>query len=167
MKLKLLVSGIFVLLHCFSSLGQNFTNDDQWSADRTQEILREIALPQTGKEISPFVSNNVYIAQVGEGNATYVNISAKESSLDINQEGGYNTVSIEANVRSVEGTIIQNGNNNFALNLASDTNLDVPINIRQDGNGLNFESYGVNSIGSKLKFEMTGDANSIIVRNFK
>ncbi|MDT0646768.1 hypothetical protein RM545_08705 [Zunongwangia sp. F260] len=166
MKLRLLFSGVFIIINCLSSLGQDIVVDDISSADkRNSKIIREIQV-HAEKIISPFVSNNIYIAQVGEGNSSYVNMTAEDSNLNLNQEGSYNTIHLEAHVRSMEGTVTQNGNSNFVLNLASDPNLDVPINVRQNGNNLNFESYGVNSIGSKLMFQMTGDANSIIVRNF-
>ena len=69
--------------------------------------------------------------------------------------------------KNLDGTIIQNGDNNNAFDFTVNSNQDVSANLLQQGDKLHFERYGANSISNNLKIIQTGETRSIIVRNFQ
>lgn len=112
-------------------------------------------------------NDDIFIAQVGEGNSSNVNIVSRETSLSLAQFGDENFTSINVNVKDFEGDLLQNGNRNYSATLAHDPNMDLKLGVKQNGNQNHFISHGTNSIGSNLQLNISGDQQTIIVRNFK
>ena len=111
-------------------------------------------------------NNTVFIQQIGTNNQIFSNITAQSSDIRIVQNGNQNLVDIDENANDIQKLIIQNGNNNtitdFSFNPGAATNLD----IIQEGNNILFERFGSNELSNSLRFRITGDNRTVIVRGF-
>lgn len=167
-KYLLLIFFGFSMFH-LSSAQNSLTSAYPISLSDMEELIKIISSQQatTGSEQIESSYPGVYLQQIGDRNSASVDISSKQIDLQLVQNGNDNFLGIWATARTVEGNVIQNGNNNFAFDFADDPDLELPLNLSQTGDGHHFESHGINSIGNKLKFNMTGDSRMIIVRNFK
>ena len=110
---------------------------------------------------------NIYILQVGFDNKSKVNIISDKIDFSLYQNGRSNDNFINVNSKEVSGKVIQTGNYNSVLAIGSEPKTVFNLNILQNGNDHQFESFGSNSIGNNLKVEMTGEFQTVIVRNFK
>jgi hypothetical protein len=110
---------------------------------------------------------NIYILQVGFDNKSKVNIISDKIDFSLYQNGRGNDNFINVNSKEVSGKVIQTGNYNSVLAIDSEPKTVFNLNILQNGNDHQFESFGSNSIGNNLKVEMTGESQTVIVRNFK
>lgn len=141
---------------------------------RAQNIIKS-DLIQNERSINLFLDqqknvtegNTVVVEQVGNNNITYSFTFTGKNELRLFQYGDDNEISVLANARKLEGEIVQNGYNNYSFDFVHDSRQDLEIGLIQEGNNHHFERHGSNSIGNHLKFKMSGDSNSIIVRNFK
>lgn len=112
-------------------------------------------------------SSGIFITQVGDYNRANAAVSAAENQLALKQGGTANIIELRANVKQLEGEVVQQGSGNYILDFFNDPKLEVPLGVKQTGNNLHFERHGTNSIGSKIKIDMNGSSRSVIVRNFK
>ena len=117
--------------------------------------------------VNPSHSHHVFIEQVGSYNVVETEVLSENSNLELNQYGNENTILIDVLSKSTTGEIIQTGNHNYSFDFAHDPAQEVNLDLIQNGNGHHFERHGSNSIGNNLKFNMTGESQTIIVRNFK
>lgn len=110
--------------------------------------------------------NSVFIQQVGTNNTVLSNIVAESSDIKIFQNGDQNTVEINESAKEIEKIITQNGNNNSVIDFSLNPNISTNLELIQEGSNLIFERYGTNELSKNLKFKMTGEARTIIVRSF-
>ncbi|WP_029035191.1 hypothetical protein [Salinimicrobium terrae] len=115
----------------------------------------------------PSTGHQVFIEQIGSYNVVEAKVVSEKNNLNINQHGNQNTILMEVMSKSTTGNITQTGHQNYSLDFANDPTQEINLDLTQNGNGHHFERYGSNSIGNNLKFEMTGESQTIIVRNFK
>ncbi len=110
--------------------------------------------------------NAVFIQQIGTNNSVSSNIVAKSSDIRIVQNGNENKVEIEETAKEIEKLITQTGTNNSVIDFSFNSNLSTTLELIQEGDNLIFERFGTNELSKSLKFKMTGDAKTIIVRSF-
>ncbi|WP_299608161.1 hypothetical protein [uncultured Aquimarina sp.] len=156
-------------------LGENIyaqNNDDQdeslvESQERfiTLNQLQNNSVVQAQRE--SFMNNNsVFIQQVGTNNQVFSTITAQTSDIRLNQNGEQNLIDINETSRDIEKFITQNGNNNRVIDFSFNPEVSTNLEILQDGDNLSFEKFGSNELSNNLKFKMTGNARTIIVRSF-
>ncbi|MCF4102048.1 hypothetical protein L1I30_10250 [Gillisia sp. M10.2A] len=149
------------IITTISAEGYSTTNLQEWtlfSQNRPADALLANRYQQ---------GNQIYIQQIGDGNIVESNINAKKSDVEFSQDGNDNFINLTANVKSLVADVEQNGNNNYFLDSVNSPTSNISINLTQNGDNLLFERYGSNSIGDNIRFNMTGDSKSIIVRNYK
>lgn len=110
--------------------------------------------------------NAVFIQQIGTSNAVLSTIIAESSDIKILQKGDQNLVEINESAREIEKSIIQTGNNNSVTDFSFNPDISTNLELIQEGNNLIFERFGSNELSKNLKFKMSGDARTIIVRSF-
>lgn len=110
--------------------------------------------------------NSVFIQQIGVNNSVFSNVIAESSDIKIFQSGKDNSVEINESAKVVEKIITQNGNNNAIRDFSFDPNISTNLELIQDGNNLIFERLGSNELSKSLRFRMSGEAQTIIVRSF-
>ena len=170
MKLKFFLFVFFGFFICHASFTQSSLRGESRVSLLAMEELIKIAPSQAasfGNEQIKSSNTGVYLQQIGDGNSVTADISSNQIGLQLTQQGNDNFSGIWATAQAVEGNLVQNGNSNFAFDFADDPSLGHSLNLSQNGNGHHFESYGTNSIGNKLEFNMSGNSEMIIVRNFK
>ena len=110
--------------------------------------------------------NAVFIQQIGTSNIVLSTIIAESSDIKITQKGDQNLVEINESAREIEKSIIQTGNNNSVTDFSFNPDISTNLELIQEGNNLIFERFGSNELSKNLKFKMSGDARTIIVRSF-
>ncbi|MHA7058411.1 hypothetical protein ACWGOQ_0014405 [Aquimarina sp. M1] len=165
--LCLIVCSLFI---CGNSNAQNRENQDE-SLVESQE--RFITLNQLQNNTSVQVarenrvSNNaVFIQQIGTGNQVFSNIVAQSSDIRLSQNGERNLIEIDETSKEIEKIITQNGTNNIVTDFSFNPDISTSLELMQEGNNLSFERFGSNELSKNLKFTMTGNNRTIIVRSF-
>ncbi len=111
-------------------------------------------------------NNIVFIQQIGTGNQVFSNITAQASDIRLQQNGEQNLIDINETSREIEKFISQNGDNNVVIDFSFNPDISTNLELIQEGNNLSFERFGSNELSKNLKFKMTGNARTIIVRSF-
>jgi len=110
--------------------------------------------------------NTVFIRQIGANNSVISSITSESSDISIIQNGNQNIVEIEENSREIEKVITQLGDNNLIRDFSFDPNQSTNLELIQEGSNLIFERFGTNELSRSLKFKMTGDSKTIVLRSF-
>jgi len=110
--------------------------------------------------------NSVFIQQIGTSNQVFSNVTAESSDIKIFQNGNDNNIEINESARLIEKTITQSGNNNSVVDFSVNPDISTNLELIQEGNNLNFERFGSNELSKNLKFKMSGNARTVIVRSF-
>lgn len=121
---------------------------------------QKIAIPTT------IASNQVFIQQIGNDNKIDSRIKANKSNTNLFQNGSGNELFLKVNADDFKGNLQQIGDNNKIYDNIYAPNEQIELNLTQRGDNNKFQKFGSNSISNKLKFETSGNSQTIIVRNF-
>jgi hypothetical protein len=162
---------VFFLFFSFSIAYAQMVKEESQIVTTDQDKF--IALSQ-GNDISsktgnPSLSdgvNTVFIQQMGTGNTVLSNSIAASSNIKIIQKGDQNLVEINEFSRRIEKSIMQTGNNNAVIDFSFNPDVSTNLELIQEGNNHIFERFGSNELSKNLKFKMSGNARTIIVRSF-
>ncbi|MEW7292486.1 hypothetical protein [Aquimarina sp. 2304DJ70-9] len=171
MKNTILYSLMFVFLSVVGTYAQNNDEDQILVTDQDKFIaLSQVdnLLSQGARNQSSISEgiNSVFIQQIGANNTVFSNIVAESSDIKIFQNGNENTVEINESSKEIEKVITQNGNNNSVVDFSFNPEISTNLQLLQEGDNLIFERFGSNELSKNLKFKMSGDAKTIIVRSF-
>lgn len=111
------------------------------------------------------LQNTIYVEQIGSNNTISSFQKSNLSDIQLNQYGIGNTIINTVNAPSIQQYILQYGNQNSIVNNLYSQTL-IHNTIVQKGNKLNLFNYGNNSISNNLKIYMTGNDNTLIIKNF-
>ena len=107
--------------------------------------------------------NSVFISQIGDYNKTYSQTQSNRSYLQLVQHGNSNEIDLNINAPSINGKVLQYGNNNSVLDYIYYTNQDVQLNVIQNGDNLSINRIGANSLSNKLQLVQEGSFKSITI----
>ncbi|WP_103863566.1 hypothetical protein [Aquimarina sp. I32.4] len=140
------------------------TNQDKFIAiSQVNDVLSQNDRNKT----SVVTGNNVvFIQQIGIDNTVFSNVVAESSDIRIIQKGDHNKIDINESARTIEKVISQTGTNNSVIDFSFNSDIATKLELLQEGNDLIFERFGSNELSKNLKFKMSGDARTIIVRSF-
>lgn len=161
--MKNIYFSFILLLLCFNF--QLIAQDD--FAKSQSQILIGLNFQTLAQDNYKQVNNEVFINQIGNGNQVSTTIRSLENKSVYIQKGNYNNIYSNVNAKTYTSSIVQNGDRHKAFNFANSPEQDLSLELNQQGNSNHFEQFGSNSIGNKMKFQMAGNARSLIVRNFK
>ncbi|WP_109097854.1 hypothetical protein [Aquimarina sp. AU58] len=171
-KTILIQALVFFIFFTFSNgYTQNLKGESELSVtdqDKFITLSQVNNVLSVGAESSPLSNgvNAVFIQQIGTSNAVLSTIIAESSDIKILQKGDQNLVEINESAREIEKSIIQTGNNNSVTDFSFNPDISTNLELIQEGNNLIFERFGSNELSKNLKFKMSGDARTIIVRSF-
>lgn len=160
---KIIFLTFFVFLFSMDGFAQIEVKDDlkAFQILESQESVKNVSN-------NPRVTGNqIFIEQVGRDNVINFEIVASKSEVRYNQNGEGNVIDASIMANTYNSEIFQNGSDNRIIDEITSSTDNVVLNLTQDGQFQNFERYGSNSIGDKLEFNMSGNFNSLIVRNYK
>ncbi|MDH7444630.1 hypothetical protein [Aquimarina sp. 2201CG14-23] len=165
---------LYIAVFCLFIVGNTYAqNTENANASLVESQERFITLNQLESNTSAqiarenMVGNNaVFIQQIGTGNQVFSTITAQTSDIRLNQNGEQNLIDINETSREIEKFITQNGNNNTVTDFSFNPDVSTSLEILQEGDNLSFERFGSNELTKNLKFKMTGNARTIIVRSF-
>jgi len=135
---------------------QQFITINQLQSNTASQIVRE----------NTAGTNAVFIQQIGTNNQVYSNITAQSSDIRLQQNGEQNLIDINETSREIEKFVTQNGSNNTITDFSFSPDISTSLEIVQEGNNLTFERFGSNELSKNLKFRMSGNDRTIIVRSF-
>ncbi len=168
---------VFAILLCAASglEAQTFANStNQTPASEsfsTQDGLTNFISSQTTqRSVAPLTTNqadtSVMISQVGSNNEITANTQSTSGSVALIQQGDDNTTYTDVSATELQTTVIQNGNNNNYLNFNVFTKDFSETTVIQNGNNQNLIRHGGNALSDKLKVNMQGQGQSVIIRSF-
>lgn len=108
-------------------------------------------------------SNFVRISQIGDFNASSVNVRSNNTALNIIQNGSNNVVDIDKSANQIQENIIQSGNDNYIKDASLYSNQNISQQFSQYGDNLSLYNYGSNSISNSMSIIQTGSQKSIII----
>lgn len=127
-------------------------------------------IENTGNNIgntNPQNNRNVaIIQQVGTNNRAFTNTASHSSNVQFLQVGNDNSVVSINRADNVIERVAQRGVNNSVLNFSLRNLNTSTLNVRQTGSNLKLEKFGSNAQTIGLKFRMTGNNQTIVVRSF-
>ncbi|WP_282081281.1 hypothetical protein [Aquimarina algiphila] len=161
----------FIVLSSSVSYAQDIKEEDQFfGSDKDKFItLSQVNNTLSQTEDRTSVSNGinaVFIQQIGANNVILSNINAESSDIKIIQNGDDNKVEINESSRDINKIITQTGNNNAVIDFSFNPDISTNLELIQEGNNLIFERFGSNELSKNLKFRMSGDARTVIIRSF-
>ncbi|APX99642.1 hypothetical protein CLV86_2681 [Lacinutrix venerupis] len=168
---------VFILLLFVLQLGWSQT----YSADEDNDT--EASTELNGQEVSQsffdsyfdttpnetlntITGNSVAITQVSSFNTAVVKVASRASDINISQNGDANNVNLTYQVDAVVADLEQNGDNNTILDYVIDPSAKVSLELKQNGDDLNFERFGANNISKNIKFTQTSASPTVIIRSF-
>jgi len=152
---------------CFSQQGEldSYSSDIFNSEQESLNLLSSLNLNQLSND--NFVLNNqensILIQQIGDYNTVYSKTQSSQSILILTQNGDYNNIELQVTAPTINGTVIQNGNNNSVSDNIYYSNLDVLLNVIQNGDNLSVNRIGVNSLSNKVQLVQEGRFKTITV----
>lgn len=168
---------IYLLVLCFLvtqlSLGQTYSSEEESNNEAVTLNGTNVSegvfnsFFDTNTASTPVQGSAVFLTQIGEDNQARVRVSAQASDINILQNGNDNDVNLEYQVKSVFTDLQQNGNNNYILDYSIETNQEISLDLKQNGDNLTFERFGTNEISKNIKFTQTTASPIIIIRSFK
>ncbi len=119
-----------------------------------------------GPSAQEIQGNAVFLKQVGDFNKAAVITKTENSAIKIVQNGNYNRTGLLYWTETAYADLQQNGDYNTIKDFVINPNLDVNLELIQNGDDLYFERFGANNLTKSMKFIQTDASPSIIVRSF-
>ena len=155
------------LIFVFSANAQTY--NDASELEGFNEKSAEMSFLSSQNSLSTIskapTSNNIFINQIGSDNNAIVDIKSDYADLRIAQKGYNNDLYYQVSAATIQGSLVQNGDNNSIFHTNPFEIKSHEAQILQNGNNQNVEWTGSNSISEKVKMTMQGDNQTIIVRN--
>ena len=162
-KILSVLLSVFAVCFCFT----------QETTPESSSLNQYNLHPQSYYIISQQLQNNtqvlqniVYVEQIGNNNTINSYQKSNISNIQLRQYGLDNTIINYADAPEISQYFLQFGNQNSIINNLYSPTL-INNSVIQLGNNLNLVNYGNNSISNNLKIYMTGNDNSLIIKNFK
>ncbi len=109
--------------------------------------------------------NKVFISQIGALNRAAVSVKSEASEIRLTQDGDENFAGLDYDVKTVITAITQKGNRNVVFDIVKDRNADVALDLEQQGDNLNFQRLGTNTLTESLQFFQTEASPYLVIRS--
>ena len=113
------------------------------------------------------VSNEIFIRQVGNNNQFTSEIRSARSNVSAFQQGNNNEAYVNLEAVLIDEFILQRGSNNVFYDIGSGLKLYHSGQIIQNGTNQRLLFLGNNSLSDRIKVNMKGNNQTVIVRNIK
>src|SRR5690606_21444382 len=102
---------------------------------------------------------------IGEYNTTSIRTRTNASEINVLQNGNSNDANLDYIANTAVTDVIQNGDFNSIRDFVSKPDMDLSLDLIQDGNNLNFVREGANELTKSIKFRQSEASPSLIVRS--
>ena len=164
---------VALILGCFGLSAQTYSEPEKEIEEEEEFLLGVPAFSdffsssdQASSRIQSIESNSVVLRQIGDFNKATVVTSTEKSELILQQNGDRNRLSLLYDTRAVFADISQRGNENVLKDFVIDPEIDVTLELQQEGDGLYFERFGANNLTKSIRFNQTAASPVVIVRSF-
>lgn len=110
--------------------------------------------------------NAVSLRQIGDYNTASIQTNTNASEINLLQNGNSNNAALDYTSNTVVTDLVQNGDYNQIRDYVNNPNIDVSLDLIQNGNGLNFERNGVNELTKSIKFVQSEASPTLIIRSY-
>ncbi len=147
-----------------SSFGQTYRTDN--SEALINSVKREsVSTTVSQQQEQRTASTGVFIEQIGDGNRITAKANTNNISFNFLQKGDDNNIYLNVKAEAVKETVVQNGNRHSFIDFSNSSSIHN-LQLIQNGNGQRLMLHGENSISEKMKINMTGESQSLVIRNF-
>lgn len=161
---------IFLLfsLFCFSAFSQSTNTAGLLDNNETIWLLEQSSNNdvQNGNRGVTGNSNDVFVQQIGLDNYVSLVSSARTSDVKLSQEGNENSIYLSVDAARYLASIRQIGNNNRHLEFARASSMSLESSVLQQGQNNNLIIHGRNNLSDKIEVNMSGNDQTVIIRNF-
>jgi hypothetical protein len=121
---------------------------------------------QEDPRLSMLQGNSVFLRQIGDFNEVNIQSQTVASDIKLNQNGEGNLTDLRYQVQKAAATLNQLGNSNVIRDFVNAPNENISLNLTQEGNQLQFERFGVNSMTKNIQLKQTEASPQVIIRSF-
>ncbi len=154
-----------------SSMGQTFRDEIPSGSKLSQKDLQKSVF--SAQNLNPLNSssvsatNSIYIQQIGNNNSLVANTRTVAGRMNVLQAGNRNEVAVDVTSALLDENIIQWGRNNSFIDINGGASLLHRANVLQRGTNQNLIWLGSNSLSEKIRVNMSGQKQTVIIRNIK
>lgn len=172
MKIRhVLLQFLLLVLVSGTVLSQTYKNVDATprgvTIGNTEIPINIIASDIPNSSSTSSTSNAVYVQQIGNNNRFESNLRSLKSNVGLYQFGNDNEAYLQVNSVSINEQIFQFGNNNVFYDIGNGLKLSHDGQVLQSGSNQRLYWLGSNSISDRLKINMQGNNQTVIVRNIQ
>ena len=109
--------------------------------------------------------NSIFLRQIGDYNTASIQSRTNASEINVLQNGNSNDTQLNYIANTAVTDVVQNGDFNRIKDFVNNPDLDISLDLMQDGNNLNFERDGANELTKSIKFRQSEASPSLIVRS--
>ncbi|PCE64343.1 hypothetical protein B7P33_08580 [Sediminicola luteus] len=134
--------------------------EDLAELDIFETIVPTSAKPSTG------YFNETYIEQIGQNSTVQVTTDTDKSNITVLQKGADNQFALNVVARSYNGLFVQIGNQHRFSEYMNNPSQIIETQLLQEGSGQQLIIHNRNSLSDGLKIKMSGESQSVVIRNF-
>lgn len=174
-KKIMIVCVLTMMLTAPLAIAQTYTPEKENNTDGTEVVLQ-------GQNVSPEVlgvfttpnprnatiqGNSVFLRQIGDFNTASIRTHTNASEINLLQNGNSNDTQLDYTANTAIADLVQNGDNNSIKDFVNNPEMDMDISLEliQDGNNMKFERDGANELTKSIKFRQTEASPLLIVRS--
>jgi hypothetical protein len=128
----------------------------------TSQFLQNSTPPQTNS-----ASNQVFVRQIGNYNTFEAELRSTYSNVSAFQFGNNNEAYLDLEAVGIDEQILQRGFNNVFYDIGSSAQLFHSGRVTQNGSNQQLYVLGSNSMSDRMKVNMRGNNQTVIIRNVK
>ncbi|MCW5519265.1 hypothetical protein J1N09_05405 [Aureitalea sp. L0-47] len=113
------------------------------------------------------VSNDVFVRQIGNNNAFQAELRSAVSNVSAFQFGNNNEAYLDLEAVGIDEQILQRGFNNVFYDIGTSAQLFHSGRVVQNGSNQELYVIGSNSMSDRMKINMRGNNQTVIIRNVK
>lgn len=170
----LIVCVLTMMLIAPLAIAQTYISEKDNNTDGTEVVLQ-------GQNVSPEVlgiftapssrnatiqGNSVFLRQIGDFNTASIRTHTNASEINLLQDGNSNDAKLDYTANTAVADLVQKGDYNTIKDFVNNPDMDISLDLVQDGNGLQFERNGANELTKSIKFRQSEASPAIIVRSF-
>lgn len=164
---------VFLLSSSLALYAQTYSNpnnntgfeDIQNKATQLSLVAAQNVNPRSNRNQS--VSNKVFVQQLGNFNSINTTVRSLISDVNLLQLGENNDIGLDLSAGIIDKTVVQRGQNNSFIGLSLGQQVIHRGAALQQGRNQNLIWLGSNSISDRMTIRMSGNNQTILVRNIK
>lgn len=158
------------------AMAQTYTPEKENSADGTEVVLQgQNVNPEllanmgifagTNPRNATIEGNTVSLKQIGDYNIASIRTVTNASEINVEQNGNSNSTQLDYTANTAVADIVQNGDYNSVQDVVNSPDLDISIDLVQEGNDLKFRREGANELTKSIKFRQSEASPTLIIRS--